>query len=116
MFYDTNNFRFQDTKLNESVHFGRVYAYKKFKNKKICEIKIFLYKDIIFNNHDQPLHIQYSFQQFKIRHPRFVKFKGINFQSLNDSKLIEPTIITKFYSKGSLRNTLQQESYSLTDF
>lgn len=104
MYYDTNNFRFQDTKLNESGHFGRVYAYKNIKNKKIYAIKI-------FDNHDQPLHIQYSFQQFKIRHPQFVKFKGIIFQSLNDSKLIEPTIITKFYSKGSLRNTLQHESY-----
>lgn len=51
----------------------------------------------------------------KLNHPSILKLYGINLQSFHDKNKLEPTIITEYLSKGSLRNILIQERNSKCD-
>lgn len=61
------------------------------------------------------LFLRESLLLHKQNHPSIVKFKGINFKSINNPLKLKPTIITEFIPNGSLKDNLDKERKSLSD-
>lgn len=51
----------------------------------------------------------------KLDHPSILKFLGLNFRSLKDLSIFQPTIITEYLPNGSLKVILDKEKRSIAD-
>lgn len=111
-FFKNENYTFTGTLLGKGS-FGSVYVVenKEDKNQKYAAKLI----DITdgFDLNQQKMFLQESLIAYNLDHPAIVKFKGINLQSFDDKEKLQPTIITEYLSKGSLRANIDDEARSL---
>ncbi|KAK8888065.1 serine/threonine protein kinase [Tritrichomonas musculus] len=104
IFFTTNDFQLQKTELGEGT-FGTVYISQNKQDNKLYATKIFD-KENDFNGYQQMLLMRESLILHSLKHPGIVGFKGINFQSFEDPTILEPSIITEYMKKGSLKTFL----------
>ena len=111
-FYNTTDYKFQKEKLGDGTS-GSVCILKSSKKNKKYVAKILATDD--FNGIQQMELIQQSSKFHQLSHPSIVKFIGINFQSLTDTKKFEPTIISEYCPQGSLKIILENEKKGVID-
>lgn len=112
-FYNVSDYKLTKKKLGSGT-FGTVYVILNVLSKKNYAVKI-INTDKGFDGKEQMLLMRESMLLHELHHPGIVKFIGINFQSLNDSQKLEPSIITEYLPNGSLKTILDNEKNSIAD-
>lgn len=112
-FFDTTDYE-MTTKLLGKGSFGKVYVVKNQTNELLYAAKI-INTNGVFKSRDQLLFLRESLILHKLNHPSIVKFYGINFHSIDDPISLNPTILTEYHSKGSLKSILDKEKKNIAD-
>lgn len=112
-FFDTDDYKQTSKKLGGGT-FGNVYVVTNIKNEIEYAAKI-INTQGIFSSQGQMMFLRESLILHQLSHPAIVKFYGINFHSFEDSTKLEPTILTDYYPKGSLKQILDKEKKSIAD-
>lgn len=68
-----------------------------------------------FDGQEQMMFMRESITLHKVRHPAITKFYGINFRSFSDPMKLEPSIITEFISRLSLKKIFDNEQKGFTN-
>lgn len=113
VFFDQKDYSITDHKVGEGS-FGTVYIAENKQDGKKYAAKIIKVKDEIDGN-DQMLIMRESTILSALHHPNIVEFMGVNFRSLKDPSLFQPTIITEYLPKQSLKIILDNEKRSISD-
>ena len=112
-FCNTTDFKIEPKELGKGS-FGTVYIAENQKDHEKCAIKILNINEN-FNGCEQMLLLRESLINQKLDHPSIAKILGINFQSFKDRTKFEPSIITKYYKNGSLKEILDKERRFVAD-
>ena len=102
VFIYSADFNFIDKKIGEGP-IGSIFIANNNKDKIDYSLKI-INTNGKFDGNNQAQLVRESLILQSLNHPSIAKFKGINFQSFSDPNKLEPSIITEYYSKGSLKN------------
>ena len=114
IFFDIEDYELTSTKLGSGT-FGTVYLTKCLNNDQVYAIKLINLDNVKdFTGKYQMQFMRESLILRKLQHPAIVGFIGINFQSFNDPQIFQPTIITEYVPKGSLKSVLNLEKASLS--
>ena len=110
-FFNNNDYKITSTILGEGSY-GKVYIAENVHNGEKCALKN-INIESGFDGQEQISFLQESLILHKLNHPSIVKYDGINFKSLtSNNNLLQPTIITKYFSHGSLNDILNKENKS----
>ena len=112
-FFNTSDYELTKQNLGHGT-FGTVYIAKSRKDGNDYAVKILKAEDG-FNGDQQMYLMRESMILRELHHPSIVQFIGINFQSFSDPNKLEPSIITKYLSNGSLKAALDAEKKSLAN-
>lgn len=104
IFFDTREFELTDQSLGDGSYGHVIIAVDSSGSKYAAKV---INTQNEFNGIDQMRLMRESMILQKLHHPSIVNFKGINFQSFDDQKKLQPTIITDFIPNGSLVNFLK---------
>ncbi|KAK8860813.1 hypothetical protein M9Y10_012503 [Tritrichomonas musculus] len=103
LFFDTDDYVFESNEQIGEGRYGKVYIVKCIKDDNYYAAKIIKINKGLSAQEHQNLLRESSILR-KLNHPSIIKFYGINFQSLTDISKLEPTILTEYMPKGSLRS------------
>lgn len=101
LFFDTSNFEPTNKKLSDNGGSFETLIVKNRSNSNEYVAKIIT--NGLENPQDQQKLIKTSEILFDLNHPSISSLQGINFHSIKDIKTLKPTILTEYYSNGSLR-------------
>lgn len=101
-FFNISDFKIQSKEPLNGPN-AIVYVVEKVNTNEKYVAKIMNIKDI-FEGNEQMIFLQESEKICKLNHPSIIKINGINFISLVNSKLFNPTIITDYFPNGSLKD------------
>ena len=113
-FFEPDDYTIADKPLGKGS-FGKVYVAFNKVEKKSYAIKI-LKPEEKFTGKDQMSLMRESMILHKLKHPGIVRFIGVNFLSLKNPEIFEPSIITEYLPNGSLRNILDKEQACDADY
>ena len=113
-FFNNKDYELTEKKLGQGI-FGPVYVARNLHDNQNYAAKI-IQTDSGFDGQDQMILFRESIIQQKINHPSIVKIKGINFQSFTNPKVLEPTILSEYLPNGSLKEIINKEKKSISDF
>lgn len=108
VFVNHADYKIRSQKLGQGP-FGDVYLAERIKDNKKFAAKLFNFQKS-FDGSQQMLFLQKSLILNKLHHPALVKLIGINLQSSSDPKILQPTIITEYFGRGSLKDNLNKET------
>lgn len=111
IFFNSNDFQITNKTLGRGV-FGTVYIAERLSDHLRCAAKIINIKPDE-DGKSQMLIMRESSILSKLDHQSIIKFYGLNFQSLKDEGLFQPTIITEFMPNKSLKEILDKEKSGL---
>ena len=113
LFFNTTDFEIRPKKLGNGAY-GNVFVARRLKDGQEFAAKI-INTERGFDGQDQMLFLRESLNLHKISHPSIVKLIGINFKSFENPQLLQPTIITEYLRRGSLKDNLDSERQALSD-
>lgn len=113
IFFNPKDFTLTGKKLGKGA-FGTVYIIEKNNDHTKYAAKI-IESDENIDGNEQMQIMRESTILCKLDHPTILKFLGINFRSLKDLSIYQPTIITEFMPHGSLKEILDKEKNSIAD-
>ena len=112
-FFDNKKITVTSKKLGEG-QFGKVYivGYNKEGEKNAAKI---IKNDFELNVSKQMILLREIVILYKMKHPAISQFYGINFHTFDNPYNLELTIITEYYSQGSLKSILKKEQDNFVD-
>ena len=115
IFFELSDFELTDEFLG-SGSFGKVYIINSLKDHKKYAAKILNVdsKKGFTGKHQNDI-MRESIILHNLIHPSIVRFHGINFQSFSKFDKLEPTILTEYLPRGSLKEILDKEKRAIAD-
>lgn len=105
--FNSDDYELTDEFLDQGV-FGRIRLIKQKTDDKEYAAKIINISSE-FNSANQ-MELMLNFPKLqKVSHPALIEYVGLNFQSLEDRSLFEPTVITVFLQNGNLTQFLEKD-------
>lgn len=112
-FFDTSDFEFTNKKIGEG-QFGKVFIVVRNEDETEYAAKIITNEGVL-SGQGQVLLLREISILHKLKHPAIVQFYGINLHSFDNPDKLEPTIITEYLPRGSLKEILLKEQRSIAD-
>ena len=113
IFFNTYDYEI-DEKIIGKGTFGEVHIATNVNDHQKYAIKL-IKTNSDFNGEEQMNFMRESMILHKFSHPSILKFIGINFQSIEDQNILQPSIITEYLSNGSLYQVLLEEKKGKND-